>query len=119
MNDVNHENARPTSLRHLVGMSKIREQVQVAIDSSFADGTTFPSTLLVSEPGLGKSELVNVIKHELAVELHTVLGMSIGHVSDLNGLLLGAKDKDIIYVNEADSLKNEFQVAIYLEFSCS
>ncbi len=114
MNDVNHENVRPSSLRHLVGMTKIREQVQVAIDSSFADGTKFPSTALISEPGLGKSELVNVIKHEMAVELHTVLGMSISHASDLNGLLLGAQDKDIIYVTEADSLKSEFQVQLYL-----
>jgi holliday junction DNA helicase RuvB len=114
MNDVNHENVRPTSLRHLVGMQKIKDQVQVAIDASFADGANFPNTLLISEPGLGKSELVSVIHHEMAVDLHTVLGISIGHVADLNGLLLGAQDKDIIYVNEADSLKPEFQVALYL-----
>lgn len=114
MNDVNHENVRPTSLRHLVGMSKIREQVQISIDSSFADGTKFPSTLLCSEPGLGKSELVSVIKHEMAVELHHIIGSSVGHISDLNGLLLGAQDKDIIYINEADSLKTEYQTALYL-----
>ena len=35
-------------------------------------------------------------------------------VADLNGLLLAAQDKDIIYVTEADSLKPEFQVALYL-----
>ena len=34
--------------------------------------------------------------------------------ADLNGLLLGAGDKDIIYINEADSLKPEYQVALYL-----
>lgn len=114
MNDVNNDMARPTSLRHLVGMGKIRDQVQVAIDASFADGVKFPSTLLISEPGLGKSELVSVIRHEMTVELHTVLGLSISHVADLNGLLLAAQDKDIIYINEADSLKPEFQVALYL-----
>lgn len=114
MNDVNNENVRPTSLRRLVGMTKIREQVQIAIDSSFADGTKFPSTLLCSEPGLGKSELVSVIKHEMAVELHHIIGSSVGHISDLNGLLLGAQDKDIIYINECDSLKTEYQTALYL-----
>ena len=100
VNDVNHESVRPTSLSRLVGMQKIRDQVQVAIDASFADGAKFPHTLLVSEPGLGKSELVNVIKHEMAVECHTILGMSISHISDLNGLLLGAQDKEIVYVTE-------------------
>ncbi len=114
MNDLNHESVRPTSLRHLVGMHHIKAQVQVAIDAAFADGTKFPSSLLVSEPGLGKSELCSVIKHEMAVQMHSCLGMSIGHISDLNGLLLGAQDKDIIYINEADSLRQEFQVALYL-----
>ena len=75
MNDVNNDMARPTSLRQLVGMGKIRDQVQVAIDASFADGVKFPSTLLISEPGLGKSELVSVIRHEMAVELHTNHGV--------------------------------------------
>ena len=114
MNDVNSDSVRPTALRQLVGMKKIVDQVQVAIDASFADGTTFPNTLLVSEPGTGKTELCNVIKHEMAVEMHSVLGLSISHISDLNGLLLGAKDKDIIYIDEADSLKSDFQVALYL-----
>lgn len=63
---------------------------------------------------MGKSELCNVIKHEMAVEMHTVMGLSIGHISDLNSLLLGASDKDIIYINECDSLKPEFQVALYM-----
>jgi Holliday junction resolvasome RuvABC ATP-dependent DNA helicase subunit len=112
MNEVNA--VAPTSLKHLVGMKTIVDQVQVAIDASFADGTKFPHSLLVSEPGLGKSELCNVIKHEMAVQMHTVLGLSISHISDLNSLLLGANDKDIIYINECDSLKPEFQVALYL-----
>lgn len=112
--DINHKNARPSSLRHLVGMTAIKMQVQTAIDASFADGEKFPNTLLVSEPGLGKSELVSVLAQEMAVKLHHVLGMSIRHVSDLNGLLLGANDKDIVYFNEADSLKPDFQVALYM-----
>ena len=114
MIDVNSDSVRPTALRQLVGMKNIVDQVQIAIDASFADGTIFPHTLLVSEPGTGKTELCNVIKHEMAVEMHSVLGLSISHISDLNGLLLGAKDKDIIYFDEADSLKPDFQVALYL-----
>jgi len=112
--DINHKDARPSSLRHLVGMTAIKMQAQVAIDASFADGAKFPNTLLVSEPGLGKSELVSVLAQEMAVKLHHVLGMSIRHVSDLNGLLLNANDKDIVYFNEADSLKPDFQVALYM-----
>lgn len=112
--DVNSELVRPTSLSHLVGMPKIKEQLRVALDATFADNTVFPNTLLVSEPGLGKSEIVSVLSHELAVELHTVVGVSVTSVAELNALLLSANDKDLIYITEADSLRNEFQNALYL-----
>ena len=108
--DVN--DVRPTALKHLVGMTDIIEQVRVGIESAFADGQKFPHTLLVSSPGLGKTELCNVIKQEMAVDFHYALGVSITSVADLNSLLLAAKDKDIIYIDEADDLK--FQVPLFL-----
>lgn len=114
MTDINDSDARPSSLRHLVGMKNIVTQVQVAIDSSFADQTKFPHTLLVSEPGLGKTELCHVIKQEMAVEMQSILGISIDHVSELNALVLSANDKDIIYIDEADGLRTDFQNALYL-----
>ena len=67
MADINDSDARPTSLRHLVGMKNVVNQVQVAIDASFADQSKFPHSLFVSEAGLGKTELCNVIKAEMAV----------------------------------------------------
>lgn len=109
--DVN--DARPSALNHLVGMSGIIEQARVGIDSAFADNQKFPSTLLVSPPGCGKTELCHVIAQEMAVSLHYALGVSLKNIADLNGLLLAAKnDKDIIYIDEADDLK--LQVPLYL-----
>lgn len=111
--DVN--DARPSALGHLVGMSGIIEQIRVGIDSAFADGQKFPHTLLVSPPGCGKTELCHVVAQEMAVELHYALGVSLTSIADLNGLLLAAKDKDIVYIDEADNLKNQkLQVPLYL-----
>lgn len=112
--DINSENVRPTAINHLVGMPHIKEQLRVALDASFADNTPYPHTLLVSEPGLGKSEICSTLKHEKCVELHTIVGVSISHVSELNSLLLSANDQDLIYITEADSLRHEFQNALYL-----
>lgn len=112
--DINSDLARPTCLNHLVGMPKIKEQLRVALDATFADNATFPNSLFVSEPGLGKSEVVSVLSHELAVSLHTVVGVSVTSVAELNALLLSASDKDLVYITEADSLRQEFQNALYL-----
>ena len=112
--DINSDSVRPTAINHLVGMPHIKEQLRVSLDASFADNTPYPHTMLVSSPGLGKSEICSVLKHELCVEMHTVVGVSISHVSELNSLLLSANDKDLVYITEADSLRNEFQNALYL-----
>ena len=55
-------------------------------------------------PGVGKSALANVLAAELATELHEVLGQSISSPSDLNALLLGARDKDVIHIDECHEM---------------
>lgn len=109
VNDVN-----PTSVSHLIGQRSVVEQITVALDSSFADGQPMPHALLVGPPGVGKSATANVIANEMASELHEVLGQSIRSPADLNALLLAAKDREVIHIDEAHELDRTFQTALYL-----
>jgi holliday junction DNA helicase RuvB len=63
----------PTSLSHLVGQRSVIEQVMVGLDAAFADNRPIDHCLLVGPPGLGKSQLANIIAKEMATELHEVL----------------------------------------------
>jgi len=109
INDV-----RPSSIRHIVGQSGVVKQVSVALDAAFADARRFDSALLVGPPGVGKSALAAVIAQEMASDFHEVLGQSIRTPADLNALLLAAKDKSVIHIDEAHELKREYQTALYL-----
>jgi holliday junction DNA helicase RuvB len=100
INDV-----QPNSIRHIVGQSGVVKQVSVALDAAFADARRFDSALLVGPPGVGKSALAAVIAAEMASNFHEVLGQSIKAPADLNALLLAAKDKDVLHVDEAHELK--------------
>lgn len=104
----------PTSLNHLVGQDGVKNQVSVALDAAFADCKKFDSTLLVGPPGLGKTQMANVIAVEMASGFHDVLGQSIASPADLNSVLLAAKDKDVIHVDEAHELDKTFQTSLYL-----
>jgi Holliday junction DNA helicase RuvB len=104
----------PSSLSHLVGQKSVLAQVGVALEAAFADSKKFDSALLVGPPGTGKSILAHVIAEEMATELHEVLGQSITCPADLNGLLLRAKDKDVIHIDEVHELAKPYQVALYL-----
>jgi Holliday junction DNA helicase RuvB len=104
----------PTSLSHLVGQRGVVDQVAVALEAAFADGKKMDHALLVGPPGMGKSALARVVACEMATQLHEVLGQSITNAADLNALLLAAKDKDVIHVDEAHELNKEYQTALYM-----
>jgi Holliday junction DNA helicase RuvB len=106
--------ASPSSLSHLVGQRGVVEQTQVALEAAFADNKKLDHALLVGPPGLGKSALARVVAREMATELHEVLGQSVTGPADLNALLLGAKDRDVVHVDEAHELDKPFQTALYL-----
>ena len=84
------------------------------MDAAFEDGGRFDHSLLVGPPGLGKSQLASVIAQEMAADFHEVLGQSITNVGDLNALLLAAKDKSIVHIDEGHELDKTFQTALYL-----
>jgi len=109
INDVS-----PTSLSHLIGQRGVIDQVRVALDAAQMDGKKFDHALLVGPPGMGKSALAAVIAQEMATELHEVLGQSIKSAADLNVLLLSAKDKDVVHIDECHELGKEYQTALYL-----
>jgi len=111
-NEIN--NVFPTSISHLIGQQGVLDQVAVALDAAQMDGKKFESSLLVGPPGLGKSALSTVIASEMATVLHEVLGQSINSPADLNALLLGAKERDVIHIDECHELGKQYQTALYL-----
>jgi holliday junction DNA helicase RuvB len=104
----------PSSLSHLIGQKSVIAQTSVAIEAAFADGKKFDHALLVGPPGVGKSALAKVIADEMAADFHEVIGQSIKAPADLNALLLGVSDKDIVHIDECHELKKPFQTALYL-----
>jgi Holliday junction DNA helicase RuvB len=104
----------PTSLNHLLGQRSVIEQVQVAMDAAWMDGKKFDHALLVGPPGVGKSALAKVIALEMAGGFHEILGQSITSPADLNALLLNAKEKDVVHIDECHELPKEYQTALYL-----
>jgi Holliday junction DNA helicase RuvB len=111
-NDIS--SVSPTSLSHIVGQRGVLDQVTVAIDAAQMDAKKFDHGLLVGPPGLGKTMVAKVVACEMASDFHEVLGQSIKSPSDLNAVLLEAKEKSIVFVDEAHEMKQEYQTALYL-----
>jgi Holliday junction DNA helicase RuvB len=111
-NDIS--SVSPSSLSHIVGQRSVLDQVTVALDAAQIDAKKFDHALLVGPPGLGKTMVAKVVACEMASDFHEVLGQSIKTLSDLNAVLLEAKEKSVVFVDEAHEMKPEYQTALYL-----
>ena len=112
LSDVN--SAAPSSLRDMVGQENVVAQVAVALRAAFVDCKRFDHALLVGPPGLGKSQTARTIAAEMGTELHEILGQSIATSADLNGLLLAAKDRDVVHLDESHELEKLHQTALLM-----
>jgi len=106
--------AAPSALKHLVGQRSVVEQVRVALDAAHQDNKPFDHALLVGPAGCGKTQTAKVIAAEMAGEFHEVLGQTLESPADLNALLLGAKDQDVVFIDEAALTPSEQQHALLL-----
>jgi holliday junction DNA helicase RuvB len=110
--DIN--DARPSSVRHLIGQPGVVDQIVVALDSAQQDNRKFDHALLVGFPGGGKTTTAQIIAAEMGTDFLDVLGQAINSVADLNALLLQATDRAVVFVDEAHELDKSLQTALYL-----
>ncbi len=103
----------PASLDSFIGQEAVVAAVTVALQASNNVGCPFPPALFCGPPGTGKSQLVQIISNELGVELHETLAQTLTSSSDLQALLLGAQDNEIVFLDECDELAPDHQVLLY------
>ena len=104
---------KPTSLSHLIGQRKVIDQVVVALDAAQQDSKRFDHAMLTGPPGLGKSALAYVIAQEMATGFCEILGQSLNSLADLNAVLLSAKHRDVVFIDECHEIRREFQTTLY------
>jgi len=110
--DVN--DIRPTAINHIIGQRSVVEQIKVALDAAQQDGKKFDHALLVGGPGLGKTQICQVIGEEMGTDIFEYLGQAISSVADLNAVLLSATERSVVAVDEGHELPKAVQTALYL-----
>ena len=110
--DINE--AKPTSVNHLIGQPGVVDQIVVALDSAQQDNRKFDHAMLVGFPGAGKTATAQVIAAEMGTDFIEVLGQSLQTVADLNATLLQATHRAVLFVDESHELDKSLQTALYL-----
>lgn len=104
---------RPQVLDHYVGQQGVVERVKIALESSWNDGTPLPHMLFTGPPGLGKTQLAQILAREMGVDLKQSLAQNLNQSGLLRGFLLSGDDRDVLFVDEIHELTSNSQTLLY------
>ncbi len=101
------------TVNHWVGQGQAIRRFRVALEAAWNDCSRLPHMLFVGPPGLGKTELAHLAARELGVTMHERLAQVIHNMGTMNGFLLQAKDKEIVFLDEIHELPPNMQTMLY------
>ncbi len=107
------EELRPKKLAEFIGQKKIKENLEVFIESAKKRKSSLDHTLLSGPPGLGKTTLAYCISREINAEIIATSGPVIERPFDLAGILTNLKPMGVLFIDEIHRLPRNVEEYLY------
>ena len=104
---------RPQSLADFVGQERVKEQLSIALEAAKARGEALDHVLLVGPPGLGKTTLAQIVRHELGVGLRMIAGPALERKADMAAILTSLEPRDVLFVDEIHRVNRAIEEILY------
>jgi Holliday junction DNA helicase RuvB len=104
---------RPRRLGDFVGQTRIKDQLEIALQAAKAREEPLDHVLLVGPPGLGKTSLAYIVREELGVGIRCVAGPALERKGDMAAILTGLERHDVLFVDEIHRLNRAIEEILY------
>lgn len=112
--DEKHENVlRPSFLGDFIGQKKLKENLEIFLNSAKSRNDSLDHTLFYGPPGLGKTTLAQIISHEMAVGFKSTSGPVISKSGDLAAILTNLQAGDVLFIDEIHRLNKNVEEVLY------
>jgi holliday junction DNA helicase RuvB len=104
---------RPRRLSDFTGQTRLKENLQIAIEAARKRGEAMDHVLLYGPPGLGKTTLASIIAQELEVPFTQTSGPVMQKKLDLSGLLSTIQPRQVFFIDEVHRLLPDVEEMLY------
>src|ERR1700740_901310 len=104
---------RPSRFADYIGQTRVKENIEIAIQAARSRGEALDHVLLYGPPGLGKTTLAQIIAAELGVTIKTSSGPLLEHKGDLTAILTSLDKKEVFFLDEIHRLQPAVEEVLY------
>ena len=103
---------RPRKLDDFVGQTRVKEQLEIALEAAQARGEALDHVLLAGPPGLGKTSLAQIVRNELGVGIRQVAGPGLER-KDIAAILTSLDARDVLFIDEIHRMSRAAEEILY------
>ncbi len=108
------QSLRPRRLAEFIGQPRVREQLELVLESAIRRGRPPDHVLMSGPPGLGKTSLAMIIAAELGNPIRVTSGPAIERAGDLAALLSNLAEGDVLFIDEIHRIARPAEEMLYV-----
>ncbi|MFG2042706.1 Holliday junction branch migration DNA helicase RuvB [Dactylosporangium sp. NPDC048998] len=107
------QTVRPKRLAEIIGQHRVREQLDLLLQSALRRGSPPDHILLSGPPGLGKTTMAMIVAAELGAGLRMTSGPAIERAGDLAAVLTSLQHGDVLFIDEIHRMARPAEELLY------
>jgi len=105
---------RPRRLEEFVGQERVREQLELVLESARRRARPPDHMLLSGAPGLGKTSLAMIIAAELGTGIRVTSGPALERAGDLAALVSSLAEGEVLFIDEVHRIARPAEELLYV-----
>jgi Holliday junction DNA helicase RuvB len=105
---------RPRKLDEFIGQPRVREQLELVLESARRRGVPPDHVLFSGPPGLGKTSMAMIVAAELGAAIRITSGPALERAGDLAAMLSNLSPGDVLFIDEIHRIARPAEEMLYL-----
>lgn len=111
--DIEDLTLRPKTLFEFIGQGRIKERLEIYIQSSKIRKSVLEHILLSGPPGVGKTTVANILANEIGTNIVSITGSSIKKADEIVSILISLNRGNILFIDEIHGLSRIIEEILY------